>query len=235
MEERPAPNATRAIIERAIADPSRPEADRAADAHRRPLEVLLFAGIQPGERVADVMPGRGYATRLFSGVVGERGNVVALVPPWLADAFPKNVETLRAMTQEPSRANTRLVVAEIGAFDAGGALDHAWIALNYHDIVGRLGEDEARAAMAGIFRALRSGGSFVVVDHAAKSGRGARDANTLHRIDAATVVEHARDAGFVADGHSDVLANPHDPRIEPVFTAELSGQTDKFVLKFRKP
>ncbi|MFI4888467.1 MAG: hypothetical protein ACHP7B_06930, partial [Burkholderiales bacterium] len=68
------------IIAAAVADPSRPAADTVRDANRKPAQMLAFAGVKPGDRVADYAAGAGYFTRLFAGVVGAKGHVYASVP-----------------------------------------------------------------------------------------------------------------------------------------------------------
>ena len=73
-------------IEAALADPGRPDADRQRDANRKPAEVIAFAGIKPGDKVADFMPGQGYFTRIFCKVVGESGHVYAIEVPRSATA-----------------------------------------------------------------------------------------------------------------------------------------------------
>lgn len=62
----------------AVADIGRPEADRARDANRKPAEVVAFAGVKPGDKVADLLPGGGYYTRIFAKTVGEKGKVYAV-------------------------------------------------------------------------------------------------------------------------------------------------------------
>jgi predicted methyltransferase len=84
-----------------------------------------------------------------------------------------------------------------------------------------------------VFNALKPGGVFVVEDHAAEAGSGARDTETLHRIDPALVRKEAAAAGFVLDGESTVLHNANDPHTDVVF--KLQGKSDKFLLKFRRP
>ena len=222
-------------IRRAVQDESRPAADRTADASRKPAELMTFAGIRPGVRVADLMPGRGYLTRIFSGIVGNRGKVVAIYPTLFADAKPANVDAMRALVSEPRYSNASLYVQAIERIAVDEPVDFAWISLNYHDVFGRVGEESAAKLAAAVFKALKPDGTFIVIDHAAKPGRGGRDANTLHRIEAATVIEQALAAGFLLEDRSEALANYDDNHTEPVFTAELSGHTDKFVLKFRKP
>jgi predicted methyltransferase len=65
----------------AVADPARPQADRDRDADRKPAECIAFAGLKPGQRIADLLPGGGYFTRIFSGVVGPKGQVFAVATP----------------------------------------------------------------------------------------------------------------------------------------------------------
>src|SRR4051794_2758556 len=68
-------------IAAAVADPARPQADRERDADRKPAECIAFAGLKPGQRIADLLPGGGYFTRIFSGVVGPKGQVFAVATP----------------------------------------------------------------------------------------------------------------------------------------------------------
>jgi hypothetical protein len=65
---------TPAYITAAVADLARPAADRERDATRKPDECVAFAGLKPGDRIADIFPGRGYYSRIFSNVVGPKGH-----------------------------------------------------------------------------------------------------------------------------------------------------------------
>ena len=64
-----APMKIPAYITAAVADPNRPDTDTKRDADRKPADCVAFAGIKPGDKVADLIPGRGYFTRIFSKVV----------------------------------------------------------------------------------------------------------------------------------------------------------------------
>ncbi len=46
-------------LQAAIGSETRPEADRARDVYRRPLESLTFWGLTPGSTVVEIAPGRG--------------------------------------------------------------------------------------------------------------------------------------------------------------------------------
>jgi len=229
--EMPAPSA----IATAIADPARPAADTAFDGNRKPAALIAFAGIGPRDRVADLMPGGGYFTRIFSKLVGRRGHVYAIVPTPFAEAKPERLAPIRALVAGSAYSNVTLAVRPFRSIAVAKPLDAVWTSQNYHDVYGAAGANEAAALDAAVFAALKPGGVYLVIDHAAQPGSGGRDAKTLHRIDPATVVEQARTAGFVLEARSDVLANPQDGHTAAVFAPEIEGRTDKFVLKFRKP
>src|ERR1700761_3954829 len=61
----------------AVADSARPDADKQLDAERKPAEMLAIAHVKPGMKVMDLIPGKGYFTRLFSVAVGPKGYVYA--------------------------------------------------------------------------------------------------------------------------------------------------------------
>src|SRR4051812_36338860 len=67
------------LVARALADPGR-AAQRPADARRHPGELVRLAGVRPGQRVLDLIPGDGYWTRIFSKIVGPQGRVYAVWP-----------------------------------------------------------------------------------------------------------------------------------------------------------
>ncbi|MEP6632942.1 MAG: methyltransferase, partial [Luteimonas sp.] len=86
-----------------------------------------------------------------------------------------------------------------------------------------------------VFKALKPGGVFIVVDHVAEAGSGMRDTDTMHRIDPAIVKKQVTAAGFEYVGESSVLRNPKDTHKIKVFDPLIRKHTDQFVYKFRKP
>src|ERR1700741_3575650 len=85
-------------IAAAVADPARPQADRDRDADRKPAECIAFAGLKPGQRIADLIPGGVYSPCIFSAAVGPRGQVFAVAPPKRPDAPPDRPEPSAAVT-----------------------------------------------------------------------------------------------------------------------------------------
>jgi len=221
-------------IAAAVADPTRPDADRDRDAQRKPAEMLTFAGVKAGMVVVDILPGGGYFTRLFSDAVGPTGKVIAYVPDENLVRFPKTLDGLNAIAAEPNHKNIQVEHNPLMAPGPDNIADVVWTSQNYHDLHNMPGVDVV-AFNKLVFRSLRPGGVYVVLDHSAPAGSGASATRTLHRIEAATVRQEAEAAGFVFDGESNALANPADPRNVGVFDPSIRGHTDQFVLRFRKP
>jgi len=221
-------------IDAAIADTTRPAADRDRDAERKPAEMLAFAGVKPGLVVVDIMPGSGYFTRLFSDVVGPTGKVVAYEPDEVLAKFTKALDGANAVAAEPNHKNVETKHDPALAPGPANVADVVWTSQNSHDLHNIAGLDLV-AVNKVIYGIVRPGGVYVVLDHSAPAGSGAADTSTLHRIDEATVRQEVEAAGFVFDGESKALANPADPRTSKVFDPSIRGHTDQFVLRFRKP
>lgn len=207
-----------------LADPERPANERGLDASRKPEEVLKFYGVKPGEKVADIMTGRGYYAAILSQLVGEKGVVYA------ANGTVR--KELAARFQNPLYANVKLIegkMSEVG-LPADSSLDFALIHLNYHDL-----DPEVRTAMnRKIFAALKPGGAYGVVDHSAKDGTGDSVRKTLHRIEKGLVVKEVTGVGFILAKEGEMLRNPDDSRAESTLK-EQRGKSDRFVLRFEKP
>lgn len=216
-------------ITKALADPAR--ADQAGDdARRHAAEVIAFSGAKPGSTVVDIIPGAAYWTRIFTGVVGPTGHVWAVWPNAAAGYAEKGKPALEA------RGLTNVsAVLDPAILTVDKPVDLVWTVQNYHDIPNTGGEVALAAFNGAVFKALKPGGIYIVIDHAAPAGSGLADTKTLHRIDPAIVKKQVLAAGFQWVGESKVLANPKDDHTLKVFDPAIRGKTDQFVYKFRKP
>jgi predicted methyltransferase len=227
-------------ISAAVVDSSRPATDRARDPNQRPADVLAFVGVKPGDRVADFWPAPPYSTRLLSRVVGPMGHVYAILPEKLVRDVPSaETDVRRNLATYP---NTTLVIQPFDRFAVPEPLDLVYLGKIYHDFPNlmEMGPLDIAALNKAVFRALKPGGAYVIVDHAAAPGSGYLDtepdmAKRLHRIDPLIVKRQVEAAGFVLAAESTLLANPNDPRTKSVFDPSIREQTDRFILKFRKP
>ena len=224
-------------IAAAVADASRPADDIAKDANRKPAESLAFAGVKPGDKVADYAAGGGYFTRLFADVVGPGGHVYAMVPSGLF-TYPNIVKgTAEMSTFASTHPNVTVSVASaLEAVKYPDQLDLFWISQNYHDLHDSfMGPVDLAVFNKAVYAALKPGGVYLVLDHAAAKGAPADVTDTLHRIEPATVRREVEAAGFKFEGESSILANPADPHTATVFDKSIRGHTDQFIYKFRKP
>ncbi|MGZ8370415.1 MAG: class I SAM-dependent methyltransferase [Caulobacteraceae bacterium] len=222
-------------IAAAAANPARGNA-ATVDARRHGPELLAFAGVKPGDKVLDLIPGSGYFTRLISLTVGPRGHVYGMWPaPYAREAVP-NVNDLTALGKQPGWRNISVMVQPANRFSAPEPLDVVFTSQNYHDYSAAfMGKPGQAVFNQGVYRALKPGGVFIVIDHVAQIGSGLRDTDTLHRIDPQIVIRQARAAGFMFEGESRILRNPKDAHKVAVFDKSIRGNTDQFVFRFRKP
>ena len=202
-------------------------------------ELLRFARVDAGSTVIDVYPGDGEWTRLFSDTVGPKGRVYSFVPAEVAHFKNDPLGSMQALAKEAGRENVEAVSADLTAMpEVTQPADVLWLHLFYHDLHTDL--MKARGATAAdfnraVFERLKPGGAYVFIDHAAAIGTGASNAQSLHRIEPASVHKEVEAAGFVLDAQSTLLANKDDPHSIKAFDPAIKGETDRFVYRFVKP
>src|SRR5262245_11437605 len=231
----PAPVAPPASYASVVDAPDRSAEDRKLDAGRKPADLLAFAGIRPGMRVAELGAGGGYTTELLARAVGPGGTVYGQNSRFILDRFAE-----KPWSERLARPAMRNVVRVERDFDDplppdARDLDAVVIVLFYHDLVW-MGTDRARMNHA-VFDHLKSGGLYVVVDHSARPGSGASEVQTLHRIEERVVRDEVQRAGFRLARTGDFLRNPADARDwndSPRAAGDRRGTSDRFALAFVK-
>jgi predicted methyltransferase len=222
-------------ITAALSDPARGK-EVEADATRRPGELAAFAEVKPGDTVVDLIPGTGYWTRIFSRIVGPRGHVYAIWPKEYAKEDADDVSATQALVKDPHYSNVTLLMQPAAQFEVPEKVDIVWTSQNYHDYPDKfMGSIDPKVLNDEVFKALKPGGLFVIVDHVAAAGSGMRDTDTLHRIDPQVVKTQVTASGFVFESKSDVLHNGADNHTLKVFDPAIRGKTDQFSYRFRKP
>ncbi len=158
-----------AAILAAVADAKRPAADKERDADRKPAEIVDFAGVKPGDKVAEIALGGGYYTRVLAGAVGPEGRVYALMPAFFANR-PGGLDAINALAAE--YGNVTVVVADFAASACRRQVDLVWTTENYHDLAN--GPTANRGGInTSTLGALKPGGIYFVEDHSAAAGTGA--------------------------------------------------------------
>lgn len=225
-----------ASIDEVLASPNRLEADRERDARSHPEVVLELLQLGPGDRVVDIFAGSGYYSELLGMLVAPDGEVLMhnnqAYLGFVGDALEKRFEGREL--SDITRHDREVTDMDLGV----NSLDAAMIIMSYHDLY-HVDEGwplmDVADFMGQIFKALKPGGRFLLVDHAAVDGSDISTAQQLHRIDEAFVKQDVESYGLLFTASSDVLRNPDDDRSLLVFDPAIRGKTDRFILVFEKP
>jgi predicted methyltransferase len=223
-------------IQAAVDSQERLPKDRARDANRHYAEIMEFFGVRPGMTVIELFAAGGNTAEVLARSVGPEGKVYMQNPQFFYDrAGTKPIEERLANNRLPNVVRLDKPLNDLGL--EPNSLDGAVAFMVLHDFFW-LSQD-VPDVLADLYKALKPGGWFGVVDHSAPAGSGARDAMDRdkgpHRIDEAYVKKLFAEAGFVLEASNDVLRNPADDRTKPFYDESFRGKsTDRFVLRFRK-
>jgi predicted methyltransferase len=225
-----------AAIKAVVDAPDRDPEDKKLDAGRKPGELLAFAGIKPGMKVAELGAGGGYTAELLARAVGPTGVVYGHNTPMVLEKFAGKPWGERLA--KPINKNIVKVTREWDDPFPPEAkdLDAVLIVLIYHDSIW-MGADQTKMNAA-VFKALKPGGVYIVVDHSGRPGTGVAEVRTIHRIEESVVRKEVANAGFKLAAEAEVWRNPDDKRDwndAPFAAGEKRGTSDRFALKFVKP
>jgi predicted methyltransferase len=222
-------------VEAALAAESRPEADRVRDDNRLPLETLNFFGMKDNMRVLELLPGRGWYTRVLAPVLADNGKLYVAIgtdrveEDLLGEPGFEKVEALK--TSANHRRSEQRGVYLVDPFDFGVTdLDMVVTFRNMHNF-----QKETRDIInSAVFKALKSGGIYGVVDQTQRHMEPANSENR-RRIDPVVVIKELLDLGFEFVDYSDLHFRADDELEYEVGRRSVSGNTDRFTLMFRKP
>lgn len=216
-----------------LAASGRSDEDKGRDAGRKPAEVLEFFGVKPGMAAIDLMAAGGWYTEVLSVAVGDSGSVAAQNPSFLLAFNDGAMGTALSERIGDRLTNVTRVDSDWSELGMSGAqYDFALSALNMHDTYYMQSPEDSAVFMASTYSVLKPGGVFGVIDHA---GNADGDNGKIHRMDKDLAIKLATAAGFVVEAESDLLANSADDHTQGVFSEGIRGNTDRFVLKLRKP
>jgi predicted methyltransferase len=194
-------------------------------------QVIAFVALKKGDKVADIVGNR--LTAALAQAVGPTGKVYAIETAQVAKLHPELLDKMKSLA---ARSPNIVVSAEPVAAPLPSDLDAVVIRQNYHDLYDKhMAPVDVAAFNKGVFAALKPGGVYLVLDHAALAGSGIGATETLHRIDPARVKTDVLAVGFKLDAESSMLANPNDDHTKSVFDPSVRGHTDQFLYLFRKP
>jgi predicted methyltransferase len=220
------------VIASAVANPARPADHREADPLRKPAQTLAFSGVRPGMTVGEFYPGGGYFTRMLSDVVGPKGHVYGIENRGWKGAVKADQELLA----EGKWKNVSIDFQPFGTVNFPRPLDLAWVTQNYHDMkIAEYGKVDTLAFDRAVYKALKPGGIYFILDHQGRRGMTNAEIAKMHRINRDVVVKEVTAAGFRLVAEGNFLRRRGDDHTLPIFDEKIRGHTDQYALKFVKP
>jgi predicted methyltransferase len=221
-------------VRAALDGEARTDAERARDANRKPVETLAFFGLRGDMEVLELIPGGGWYSEILHPALAEAGRLSVWIGiERFADRMERpGLEGLRVVARDVALAPTeRRGVFELGEASFGeGAYDAVLTFRNLHNLT-----PEARGRLhRAVFAALRPGGVYGVVDHTRRHMEPDTPENR-RRLDPVVALHELLEAGFVFEAWSDLHHRPDDELRYEVGRRTVTGNTDRFTFRMRKP
>ncbi|NNK38542.1 MAG: class I SAM-dependent methyltransferase [Xanthomonadales bacterium] len=228
-------SAVQAKLEAAMAADIRSEAETDRDRNRKPVETLEFFGLRDDMRVVELLPGGGWYTKLLAPVLAENGEFYVALGTGrvkervLGQTGFEQVEVVAEDARIYRPEGSRHYVLEVDSLGVDD-VDIVFTFRNYHNFGA-----EGRVAMNRVvFDALKPGGIYAVVDHTRRHMEGDSPENR-RRMDPVLAIKEIQEAGFELVDFSDLHYRADDELRFEVGRKTVTGNTDRWTLKFRKP
>lgn len=228
-------DATKEKINTAMASDGRSDAEKDRDRNRRPVETLEFFGLQDDMTIVELLPGGGWYSKLLVPTVKDNGKYYAaygtsrIADGLFAEDGYEEVTVLAADAKisrpEGGGANI-LEDADLGVT----GVDMVLTFRNYHNF----GSEGRMAMNAAAFDALKPGGIYAVVDHTRRHMEGDSPENG-RRVDPVVAILEIQAAGFILVDSSSLHYRSDDELRYEVGRKTVTGNTDRWALKFVKP
>ena len=222
-------------IKAAMASDIRTQAEVDRDRNRKPVQTLEFFGLEDDMSVVELIPGGGWYSKLLVPALNEKGEYFAAI----------GTNTIKQRLSElPGFEKMRIVAEDASSYREEGARNYSLKATtlglkdidmvltfrNYHNF----GEQGRRKMNELAFEALKPGGIYGVVDHTARHMEPENSSNR-RRIDPVLAIKEIQEAGFVLVDYSNLHYKEDDELEYEVGAASVTGNTDRWTIKFMKP
>lgn len=222
-------------LEAAMAAEVRTDAETARDRNRLPAETLEFFGLRDDMTVVELVPGGGWYTKLLAPVLAENGKLYVaygtggIKDRLLTQAGFEKVGILAEGASMGRAEGAKFYHANNTGLDIK-KVDMVLTFRNYHNF-----DADSRANInATAFKALKRGGTYGLVDHTRRHMQQLGPENR-RRFDPVLAIKEIEAAGFEFVDFSDLHYRGDDELRYEVGRKTVTGNTDRWTLKFRKP
>ncbi|MGS2723373.1 class I SAM-dependent methyltransferase [Porticoccus sp. GXU_MW_L64] len=222
-------------LSKALQAEVRTDSEKARDRNRRPIQTLNFFGLKDDMAVIEIMPGGGWYTKLLAPTLADKGKLTVAIgagrlgslleqPGFEKVSVAGEKTTFARSTDEP-------LLYTVSNIDLGKAkADMVLTFRNYHNLDTASRKELNKAA----FAALKPGGIYGVVDHTRRHMQELTRENR-RRFDPVQAIVEIQAAGFELVGYSPLHYKLDDELRYEVGRKSVTGNTDRWTLKFRKP
>jgi predicted methyltransferase len=222
-------------LEAAMQADVRSEAEVERDRNRSPVETLEFFGLRDDMKVVELLPGGGWYTKLLAPVMADNGEFyVALGTTRVKERVlnQDGFEQVKVVAEDAKiyrPEGSRFYALELDSLEVED-VDIVFTFRNYHKFAA-----EGRAAMnRAAYDALKPGGTYALVDHSRRHMEEDNGENR-RRVDPVLAIKEIEAAGFEFLDFTDLHFRPDDELRYEVGRKTVTGNTDRWTLKFRKP
>jgi predicted methyltransferase len=223
-------------IEAAMKSDARTAEEKARDEERKPRQTLEFMGLRDDIKVVELVPSGGWFTKIIAPVLADKGELWVALGTRQIEPMIKTVPALSKVKVAQTNAKMTPAGGQMGLFDVNefslGVTDADLVVTfrNMHNFTaaGRANLDRA------VFGALKKGGHFAVLDHTRRHME-PDNAENWRRMDPVLVIKEVQAAGFVLEDYSTLHFTPDDELRYEVGRKSVTGNSDRFILLFRKP
>jgi predicted methyltransferase len=228
-------DAVEAKLKTALAADIRTDAEKERDRNRKPIDTLKFFGLRDDMKIVELLPGGGWYTKLLAPVMRDNGEFYAAFGTSRIserlDGKPgfDRVQIISEDSKTYRKEGARTYTLETSGLGVTG-MDMVLTFRNYHNF-----DAQGRAAMnKAAFAALKPGGVYAVVDHTRRHME-ADNMENRRRMDPVLAIHEIEAAGFEFADFSDLHLRLDDELRYEVGRKTVTGNTDRWTIKFVKP
>ncbi len=243
-----------AAMKAILAGSHRVPANTERDKYRHPAETLSFFGVRQDMTVIEVGAGAGWYTEILAPYLAKNGQLMVAGPnpEGPEDSFMPVVgyRFQRFMEKAPELYGKIKVVYVEPPESLDLGTEVADVAIAVREMHGWQGNGYLKEYVAAIYKSLKPGGVFGIVQHRAKPGEAPEVSSERGRLDEAWVIETVESVGFKLVDKAEINANPKDTKdyergvwvLPPGYALgdqdrdkyQAIGESDRMTLKFAK-